>query len=142
MPSSRKSSPVQLLFDFMTQPTGPQSSPQSPSSAPSSSATRSAPSSSTTRNASGKRRISGEHLVSLWVRVNDGGRTIGEDHVGAKYLDEDVEHARELRAAGFTWKDISERLDMPVRTVRDYCSGRRRCESVAGFRKIKRIIRG
>ena len=38
--------------------------------------------------------------VMTMVTVNDGGRAIGEDHVNAKYLDEDVEHARELVASG------------------------------------------
>ena len=75
---------------------------------------------------------------SLIVRVNDNGRTIGEDHVNAKYLDEDVEHVKELRDAGFSWHAISRMLDMPVRTARDYYEGRRRNESIAGFKRIKR----
>ena len=47
------------------------------------------------------------------VTVNDGGRAIGEDHVNAKYLDEDVEHARELVASGkYTLREISQMLDI------------------------------
>ena len=77
-------------------------------------------------------------FVMETVTVNDDGRTIGEDHLNAKYLDEDVEHARELRAQGYTYRKISAILDMPIRTIRDYISGRRRAQSVAGWKKIKR----
>lgn len=84
------------------------------------------------------RNYSGRKNRSVTVRVNDNGRAIGEDHVNAKYLDDDVEHARVLRSEGFSWHQISRMLDMPIRTVRDYCNGTRRNESVAGFKKIKR----
>ena len=73
------------------------------------------------------------------VTVNDEGRAIGEDHVNARYLDEDVEHARELVASGqYTLREISQMLDMPIRTIRDYAKGTRRNQSVAGWKKIKR----
>lgn len=77
--------------------------------------------------------------VMTMVTVNDSGRTIGEDHVNAKYLDEDVEHARELVASGhYTLREISQMLDMPIRTIRDYAKGTRRNQSVAGWKKIRR----
>lgn len=88
-----------------------------------------------------KRRISNAHQPSVTtvVTVNDSGRTIGEDHVNAKYLDEDVEHARELVASGhYTLREISQMLDMPIRTIRDYAKGTRRNQSVAGWKKIRR----
>ena len=72
------------------------------------------------------------------VTVNDKGRTIGEDHANARYLDSDVEKARELRKYGYTYQQISTILDMPIRTIRDYISGRRRCQSVAGWKRVKR----
>lgn len=72
------------------------------------------------------------------VQVNDLGRAIGEDHAWAKYLDSDVEHARQLRAEGYTWYEISRMLDMPVRTVRSYVDGSRRAQSVAGWKVVKR----
>lgn len=72
------------------------------------------------------------------VQVNDAGRAIGEDHAWAKYLDSDVEHARQLRAEGYTWYEISRMLDMPVRTVRSYVDGNRRAQSVAGWKVVKR----
>lgn len=73
------------------------------------------------------------------ITVNDNGRAIGEDHVNAKYLDEDVEHARALVASGqYTLREISQMLDMPIRTIRDYAKGTRRNQSVAGWKKIRR----
>ena len=76
------------------------------------------------------------------VNVNDGGRTIGEDHANARYLDSDVRRVIDLREAGLTYKAISEKMGMPIRTVRDYVSGRRRCQSVAGFKRVIRWRRG
>lgn len=77
-----------------------------------------------------------EHRMT--VTVNDNGRAIGEDHVNARYLNSDVEHARQLRAQGYTYRQISLMLDMPIRTLRDYLSGRRRCQSVAGWKTFVR----
>lgn len=74
----------------------------------------------------------------LIVTVNDSGRAIGEDHVNAIYLNSDVENARQLRAQGYTYRQISQMLDMPIRTLRDYLSGRRRCQSVAGWKVFER----
>lgn len=80
-----------------------------------------------------------DSFVSIMAPVNDSGRVIGEEHRNARYLDEDVEHARELVASGqHTLREISQMLDMPIRTIRDYASGRRRNQSIAGWRKIKR----
>ena len=98
------------------------------------------------RTSSGKRkRRAKAHFLSggyepekVWVRVDDKGYPIGEDHVGAKYTDADVESARELRREGYTLKEISEMMDMPIRTVRGYLDGSRRSESVAGFKVVKR----
>lgn len=72
------------------------------------------------------------------VTVNDNGRPIGEDHRNARYLDDDVERARELRAQGYSFLDVSRMMDMPIRTIRDYVTGRRRNQSVAGWKKIRR----
>ena len=87
-----------------------------------------------------KRRVNSHNsFVMTTITVNDEGRAIGEDHINAKYLDEDVEHARELVASGhYTLREISQMLDMPIRTIRDYAKGTRRNQSVAGWKKIKR----
>lgn len=76
--------------------------------------------------------------VRLRVAVNDLGRAVGEDHANAKYLEQDVEAAKSLRAEGYTWARIAEMLDMPVRTVRSYVDGSRRSQSIADFKVVKR----
>lgn len=72
------------------------------------------------------------------VRVDDRGYTIGEDHHGARYTDRDVEMVKELRDEGWSLKDISLKMDMPMRTIRSYIDGTRRGESVAGFKEVVR----
>ena len=76
--------------------------------------------------------------VRLRVAVNELGRAVGEDHANAKYLEQDVEAAKRLRAEGYTWARIAEMLDMPVRTVRSYVDGSRRSQSIADFKVVKR----
>lgn len=76
----------------------------------------------------------------IMVTVADNGATIGEDHWNAKYLDSDVEHVIELRRDGFTLREIGQMMDMPIRTVRGYLDGSRRCQSVAGWKKIRRSV--
>lgn len=76
--------------------------------------------------------------IRIVVAVNDAGRAIGEDHVNARYLDTDVENVRRLRRQGYTYRQISLMMDMPIRTLRDYISGRRRCQSVAGWKTVVR----
>jgi len=100
-------------------------------------------------SASKKRHLSvterlslGYSTVKMKVAVNDNGRAIGEDHARAKYLDTDVEHALELRAEGYTLREISRMLDMPIRTIRGYLDGSRRSQSVAGWKMVKRWIKG
>lgn len=85
-----------------------------------------------------ERKSLGFATVKMRVAVNDLGRAIGEDHAGAKYLDSDVDHARELRAEGYTLREISKMLDMPIRTVRGYLDGSRRSQSVADWKVVKR----
>ena len=75
---------------------------------------------------------------SMTVAVNDIGRAIGEDHWAALYTDADVERAREFRQQGYTLRQISKMLDMPVRTVRGYLDGSRRNQSISGWKVVKR----
>ena len=74
----------------------------------------------------------------LTVCVNDSGRTIGEDHVRARYLDKDVQTAIELKAQGYSYQKVSEMMDMPIRTIRGYVDGSRRNQSIAGWKVITR----
>ena len=76
--------------------------------------------------------------VRITVAVNDAGRAIGEDHINARYTDSDVENVRLLRRQGYTYRQISQMMDMPIRTLRDYISGRSRCQSVAGWKTFVR----
>ena len=77
-------------------------------------------------------------FTKMTVAINDNGKPIGQDHRNARYLDEDVEHACELRAEGYTYQQISRMLDMPIRTLRGYLNGSSRNQSVAGFKTIMR----
>lgn len=76
--------------------------------------------------------------VRVVATVNDDGRIIGEDHPNARYTNEDVEHVQVLRAEGYTYDQIAKIMDMPVRTVRGYLGGSRRCQSVAGWKTFLR----
>ncbi len=76
--------------------------------------------------------------IRMMAAVNDAGRVIGEDHANARYLDSDVANVIELRRQGYTYREISRMMDMPIRTLRDYLSGRRRCQSVAGWKAVIR----
>lgn len=77
-------------------------------------------------------------LQRMTVAVNDNGRPIGQDHRNARYTDDDVARACDLRADGYTYQQISRMLDMPIRTLRGYLDGSSRNQSVAGFRVINR----
>ena len=92
------------------------------------------------KSSSATRGTSARRFAYLMVRVNDNGRPIGEDARNAKYLDDTVEMVRQLRLEGYTWTKISRAMDIPVRTARDFVSGRRRSESIAGFRRIRRRV--
>ena len=76
--------------------------------------------------------------IRMMAAVNDAGRVIGEDHANARYLDSDVANVIELRRQGYTYREISRMMDMPIRTLRDYLSGRLRCQSVAGWKAVIR----
>ena len=84
------------------------------------------------------RRLMGLTLCKETITCNDNGRAIGESHWHARYLDEDVARAQELRAQGYSYAEISRMLDMPIRTIRGYIDGSRRCQSVAGWKVVKR----
>lgn len=94
-------------------------------------------SSSETQSARSARSSPGT-FVRVTIVVNDNGRPIGESHARAKYLDDDVDEVRELRSEGYTYRQIAEMMEMPIRTIRGYLDGSRRCQSVAGWKTVKR----
>jgi DNA invertase Pin-like site-specific DNA recombinase len=48
------------------------------------------------------------------------GRPSGETHFNARYTDHEVELVRQLHEQGQGYKAIAKRMEMPVRTVRDW----------------------
>ena len=80
-------------------------------------------------------------FVKIKTDVNDDGHAIGEGHQNAKYTDQEVETARSLYAEGYTLREVSEMMDMPIRTLRGFLDGSRRSQSVAGWRTQKRCLK-
>lgn len=70
------------------------------------------------------------------VAVNDAGLRIGEDHPQARYTNHEIDLVLELRDEGRSYGYIACKMEMPKSTVRDICTGRRRCQSPAGFKKV------
>lgn len=79
-------------------------------------------------------------VTFVMATVNDSGLAVGESHPNCRYLDSEVETARDFRAQGYSYSEISRMLDMPIRTIRDYVSGRRRNQSVATWKRVKRHL--
>lgn len=71
------------------------------------------------------------------VPVNERGLRIGEGHSNARYTDGEVEMVQRLRDEGYGYKRISRTLEMPKRTVRDICQGKRRCQTPDRWKTIK-----
>lgn len=73
--------------------------------------------------------------MTALVAVNEKGLRIGKTHPRAKYSDSEIDLVLELRDEGLGYKRIAKKLEMPIRTVRDICNGRRRCQTAARFRQ-------
>lgn len=71
--------------------------------------------------------------MQVW-QTNDEGRRIGQDHPRARYTDGEVAMVWALRDAGWGYRRIALKLDMPRSTVRAIVNGRMRCQSVGGHR--------
>lgn len=71
------------------------------------------------------------------VAVNDSGLRIGEDHPKARYTNHEIELVQQLRDEGMGYGTIAKKMDMPKRTVRDICNGRRRNQYPADFKTIR-----
>ena len=63
---------------------------------------------------------------SIRMRRNAQGYRIGQDNHKAKEDDHTVWLARQLREAGLTYAQISEKLEVPMFTVRDWVTYRTR----------------
>lgn len=86
-----------------------------------------------------KSAISG-HSTSrtVVVAVNELNRTIGEDHIRAKYTNEEVDAVLRLRDEGYSLANIARMTEIPIRTIRGYIDGSRRCQQPAAWR-VKRV---
>jgi hypothetical protein len=71
------------------------------------------------------------------VAVDKHGALIGESCPWAKYSDYDVECALALRAAGWSYAQIGEKLDMPKSTAHAICTGIRRASIPYKYKRRK-----
>ena len=60
------------------------------------------------------------------VLLSDASVRVGVSSPKAKYSDQDLIHCFDLRLAGFSLREISKKMDIPIRTLRDIFSGKRR----------------
>ena len=60
------------------------------------------------------------------VLLSDASVRVGVSSPKAKYSDQDLIHCFELRLAGLSLREISKKMDIPIRTLRDIFSGHRR----------------
>lgn len=73
------------------------------------------------------------------VAVNDRGRLIGEHHQNAKLTDAQVDEMRDLREdQGVTYAELSKRFCVPKSTVADICKYRRRAQTPARWKTVKK----
>lgn len=60
------------------------------------------------------------------VLLSDASVRVGVSSPKAKYSDQDLIHCFDLRLAGLSLREISQKMDIPIRTLRDIFSGKRR----------------
>ena len=72
------------------------------------------------------------------IAVNELNRAIGEDHIRAKYTNEEVDAVLRLRDEGYSLAKIARMTEIPIRTIRGYIDGSRRCQQPAAWR-VKRV---
>lgn len=71
------------------------------------------------------------------VAVNERGLRIGEDHQNARYTNAEIEIVLTLRDEDKSYGEIAHLVEMPKSTVRDICTGRRRCQYPADFKTVR-----
>ena len=60
------------------------------------------------------------------VLLSDASVRVGVSSPKAKYSDQDLINCFDLRLAGLSLREISKKMDIPIRTLRDIFSGHRR----------------
>lgn len=83
-------------------------------------------------------RIMKEKLVA----VNELGQRIGEDHPNARHTNGVVQMVLRLHDEGFGYKRIARAMQMPRRTVRDICNGKRRCQYPDKWKRVRVHVDG
>lgn len=68
------------------------------------------------------------------VFLSDCSIRVGVSSPKAKYSDQDLIHCFDLRLAGLSLREISKKMDIPIRTLRDIFSGRRRAVMPTKFK--------
>lgn len=68
------------------------------------------------------------------VSLSDKSARVGESSPHAKYTDVELIHCFDLRLAGLSLREISRKMDIPVRTLRDIFSGKRRAVMPTQFK--------
>lgn len=71
------------------------------------------------------------------VALNEQGRVIGENHPRAKLLDAEVDQVLELIDAGFSYRQVAEKMGLSKSGVAHIASGRRRCQTPAKIVSVK-----
>jgi len=74
--------------------------------------------------------------------VNEAGYRIGQDHQNAKLTNHEVDLILELREQCLSYAEIASKFDISKSTVRDICTGKRRCQCAFRWkRQSKRKVR-
>lgn len=68
------------------------------------------------------------------VALSDASALVGESSPLARYSNLDLIHCFDLRLSGLSLREISEKMDIPIRTLRDIFSGRRRAVMPTKFK--------
>lgn len=68
---------------------------------------------------------------------SESGARIGQSHPNARYTDREVDLMLELKEQGYGSRRIARMMDVPRQTVASILSGRRRCVTVAFWRKVQ-----
>ncbi len=76
-------------------------------------------------------------MAKMIVAINELGLRIGEDHQNAKYKNSEIDAVLDLRDTGKSYGKIARLTGMPKSTVRDICTGRRRCQYPTDFKTVR-----
>jgi len=71
------------------------------------------------------------------VAVSETGHRMGVDNPRCKWSDGEVYAIQRLYDEGMGFKNISRTMNIPVRTVRDICAGRRRACLPAKYKRVE-----